>query len=171
MRVERRVGGILGRGGSVDAEVVVHEHRKRARLADAALDLADRVLGRPGGAGRQQREVDVAAGLVDLVAIRVGDLRREALRPVRGEVDAVRLERLDRVVDRRLGERGRRAHEQRGDADQEGAHSSRSRSRSSVSFCSSRGWMTGTSMRAVSPLGLASTDCVSRVPPPAATSA
>ena len=40
-----------------------------------------------------------------------------------------------------------------------------------MSFSSSRGWITGTSMRAVSPLGLASTDWVSRVPAPAASSA
>ena len=40
-----------------------------------------------------------------------------------------------------------------------------------MSFSSSRGCSTGTSRRAVSPLGLASIDCVSRVPAPAASSA
>ena len=67
------------------------------------------------------------------------------------------------------------AVEQEGEAQEKRAHyplnSPRSRSRSSVSFFSSRGWMTGTSIRAERPLGLASIDCVSRVPAPAASSA
>ena len=115
-------------------------------------------------------DVDPALGdrVAQLVGVDVG---------LRGriDVDGVVAQRLRRLVEGVLGGGRRRGGEQQDEAHEKRAHypvnSLRSRSRSSVSFFSSRGWMTGTSIRADKPLGLASIACVSRVPAPAASSA
>ena len=150
--------------------------RRACRPRPAAVAQLGRDLGpRGSGDSRQDRDADSRRlGLLDLRAQRVGV---DVTLGLRVDVDADRSQRLARAVEHVLLARPRARRDEQ-DARRRGARARpsaaellRRRSRSCVSFSSSRGCTIGTSIRAVKPLGLASTDCVSRVPAPDASSA
>ena len=169
VRLERRVARFDGLVGPRRAELVVDEDGVGAGLAHAVAQLGDGIVGGEVGRPAQHRREHAVGRLrLGLLLERVDDLGRHP--QLRRRVELVGRHGLDRAVELGL----LHAREQHDPGDQQGEHypesSERRRSRSCVSFSSSRGCTIGTSMRAVSPLGLASTDWVSVVPAPEADS-